>query len=650
MGKGRSVVGGSVSVNITPADVAQAIFDGFFPLVPFDAEPARGARVGLQEMGLPYVSDPAISKHIAAFLRQHHEGGQDQVDAILFNGGVFQPEALRDRVIEVMRPWYAQGKKKWTPLVLTSPSLDLAVSTGAAYFAWLRHSGGKRIGGGIPRSYYIGIEESGECGVRSAESADSSLLTPHSELRTVLCVVPRGLQEGEEVRLPQPELELALGQPVLFPLYTSTVRDDAAGVVLRLPPSSLLQLPPLHTILRGGKRAGVKQVPVTLAAKCTEIGTLELYCVSKEGNRWRLEFNVRDVLREAPPREAEEAEQATAVVDVFPEERVQLAAGLIAATFRVNATAPEAVANPSVSPQELPKLLETVLEAPRGDWPTGLIRRLWGFLEEHADGRAKSPAHLSRWYNLVGYCLRPGFGDPLDRYRVESLWKLITAAASGAATPGPKKPTVPEGGADYWIMWRRVSGGLNTALQQALFSRLRPALLPAKGKQFSRPAANEYAEMWRAAASLERLDAKTKEHLGAAVLKQCRKSPVPVYGFWSLTRLGARVQLYGPLNTVVHPEIVAGWIEALLTFEPGNDSERNGWLFCLAELARQSGLRAVDVSETTREQVLSILRSNPCPASWKRMVEEVVRADGDDQSRLFGESLPIGLRLAQGGG
>jgi hypothetical protein len=547
-----------------------------------------------------------------------------------------------------MRPWFERARKKWNPLVLTSPSLDLAVGWGAAYFAWLKHSGGKRIGGGIPRSYYIGVE-SGEP-VASATGGSSNEVS-------VLCVIPRGLQEGEEIRLPEPELELALGQPVLFPLYTSTVRgDDPPGQVLRLHRESLLQLPPLHTILRGGKRAGAKQVPVTLAAKCTEIGTLELYCVSKEGNRWRLEFNVRDVLREAPPREADEAEaQPTAVVDVFPEERVRLAAGLIEATFRVNASMTEAVASPPVSPQELPKLLETVLEAPRGDWPTGLIRRLWEFLEEHADGRGKSPAHLSRWYNLVGFCLRPGFGDPVDRYRVESLWKLITAAASAQGAPasvqasgGRKPPVIPEGGADYWIMWRRVSGGLNTALQQALFSRLRPVLLPAKGKQFSRPPANEYAEMWRAAASLERLDPKTKESLGTTVVRQCKQPPVPVYGFWALTRLGARVQLYGPLNSVVHPEIVEQWIEELLPFQPGNDSERTGWLFCLAELARRSGLRAVDVSDSVRERVLAVLRANPCPASWKRMVEEVTQAGGEDASRLFGESLPIGLRLAQG--
>jgi DNA-K related protein/Hsp70 protein len=639
MGRGRLVVGGTVSVNITPNDVKSTLFDGFFPPAPFDAEPTKGARVGLQEMGLPYVSDPAVTRHLAAFVRQHlhdFEGevpdASSTVDAILFNGGVFQPEVLRERVIDVMRPWFDRKKKKWEPLVLTSPSLDLAVAWGAAYFAWLRHSGGKRIGGGIPRSYYVAIE------------TDTPGRGVHAHSIPVLCVVPRRMQEGEEVHMPKPELELALGQPVLFPLYTSTVRgDDKPGQVLRLPEESLLRLPPLHTILRGGKRAGAKRVPVTLAAKCTEIGTLELYCESKEGNRWRLEFNVRDVLRE-PSKEEDEAEATAGVIDVFPEEKVQAAGALIAAVFG-DKPPPAGTEPPTTS--DLPKLLEAALESPRSDWPAGLCRRLWEFLEAHAAGRGKSPGHLSRWYNLTGFVLRPGFGDPVDRYRVEALWKLITAAAS-AQTTGPKKPTVPEGGADYWIMWRRVSGGLNAALQQTLFTRLRPALLPVKGKAFSRPPANEYAEMWRAAASLERLDAKTKESLGAAVLRDCKKSPVPTYAFWSLTRLGARVQLYGPLNSVVHPDVVEQWIEELLPFTPGNESEKNGWLFCLAELARQSGLRAVDVSDSTRNRVLSVLRSHPCPGAWRRMVEEVVANEGEEASRLFGESLPIGLRLSAG--
>lgn len=627
MGRGRSVVGGTVSVNIAPEDVTGPLYDGFFPHCAFDADPAKGARAGLQEMGLPYVSDPAVSRHLAAFLRnQGGESAATPVDAILFNGGVFQPDVLRQRVIDVMRPWFDTGDKKWEPLVLTSPSLDLAVAWGAAYFAWLKHSGGRRIGGGIPRSYYVAVAASDE---RTGPGVD------------VLCVVPRRMQEGDEVKMPEPVLQLALGEPVLFPLYTSTVRgDDKPGQLLRLAEESLMRLPPLHTVLRGGKRTGVKQVPVTLAAKCTEIGTLELYCESREGNRWRLEFNVRDVLREAADDDTPDT--GTGVIDVFPEERVQTAGAHVAATF---ADPPPADAP---SPSDLPKLLEAALEAPRNEWPTGLCRRMWEFLEASAPGRGKSPGHLSRWYNLTGFVLRPGFGDPVDRYRVEALWKLITGGASaptGNTSGGPKKVAVPEGGADYWIMWRRVAGGLNAALQQQLFSRLKPALLPAKGKQYTRPPANEFAEMWRAAASLERLDAKTKEALGAAALRECKKAPVPTYAFWALGRFGARVQLYGPLNSVVHPDVVEQWIEELLPFAPGNDSEKNGWLYCLSQLARQSGLRAVDVSDLTRTRVLSVLREHPGPAAWKRAVEEVVATEGEERSRMFGESLPIGLRL-----
>src|SRR5205085_5585018 len=167
-----------------------------------------------------------------------------------------------------------------------------------------------------------------------------------------------GMQEGDEVHMPETVLELALGEPVLFPLYTSTVRgDDKPGQVLRLPPESLLQLPPLHTILRGGKRAGAKRVPVTLAAKCTEIGTLDLDCESKEGNRWRLDFNVRDVLREPSDDNDTSADAKSGVIDVFPEEKVQAAGAYIAQVFG-DTKAKEGEPAP-VTTSDLPKLLDT---------------------------------------------------------------------------------------------------------------------------------------------------------------------------------------------------------------------------------------------------------------------------------------------------
>ncbi len=628
VGRGRQVIGGTMTTQLKPDDVRQVIFEGFFPVVPAETEPGRGARAGLHEMGLPYVSDPAITRHLAAFLKYQARAGESGGPAaVLFNGGVFQPASLRDRLIAVMHHWYDKPDNPWQPLVLTNPSLDLAVAWGAAYFAWLRHTGGKRIGGGIARSYYVGISGTEDRGSKSEDRG--SIL--------VLCVVPQHLEEGQDVVLEKPELELALGQPVTFPLYTSTVRgDDRAGDVLSVAPEQLLRLPPLHTVLRGGKRSGTKRVPVTLAARVTAIGTLELFCVARDGgNRWRLEFNVRDLVKEETPRaEAEEG----GVTDVWPEPLVQEAARRIKAVYTGDG------ADATLTPQELTKSLEAALEAPRHEWPTGLCRRLWEFLAEVADERRKSPAHLNRWYNLVGYCLRPGFGDTLDRFHIEQLWKLL---ATPPRDKGPKSaaPRVAEGGAEYWILWRRLAGGLNPALQQSLYDRLRPALLPAKGRATVKPGANELAEMWRAAASLERLDVKHKEAMGTALLKQLRRSPAPTYGFWALTRLGARSLLYGPLNAVVHHQVVEGWIHAIISFEPGNQSERMAWAFCLAQLARKTGQRALDIDDSVRPKVLSALRAHHAPPHWVRMVEEVTELESEEQGQMLGDTLPIGLRL-----
>jgi hypothetical protein len=627
MGRGRHVIGGSFNTTLTPNDVCKAIVDGFFPQVPRTSEPQRGARVGLHEMGLPYVSDPAITRHLASFLGKHLFQDQGaRPAAILFNGGVFQPALLRERVVHVLRTWFDVPEQPWQPLVLTNPSLDLAVALGAAHFAWLKHVGGRRIGGGIARSYYLGIQTDGAASLGKT---------------SVLCVVPQHLEEGQEIALQEPELELSLGQPVMFPLYTSTVRgEDKAGSLRQVAPAQLLQLPPLHTILRGGKRSGTRGVPVTLAARLTEIGTLELFCVAREGsNRWRLEFNVRDVVKEPEEKADDEPGTENALTDVWPEEQVQEAAKLIRAAYTPQTEG---------DPKQLTKALEAILDTGRDHWPTGLCRRLWDFLAEVADRRRTSPAHLGRWYNLVGFCLRPGFGDSLDKFRVEQLWKLLHAPRPSTAnrSGGPAKTMAPpEGSADFWIMWRRVAGGLNVQLQNSLFNRLRPPLLPGKGKSVARPGANELTEMWRAAAALERLDVKQKELLGQTVLKACRRSPVPPHAFWALTRLGARVLLYGPLNAVVHPQVVQTWLDAILAFAPGHDSERLAWAFCLTQLSRRSGQRALDVDDSRRRSVLTVLGGQAVPAHWTRMVEEVAELEADEQSQMFGEGLPIGLKL-----
>ena len=272
--------------------------------------------------------------------------------------------------------------------------------------------------------------------------------------------------------------------------------------------------------------------------------------------------------------------------------------------------------------------------------PLGLLGRV-------AEQRRALQAGAAR-YNLVGFCLRPGFGDSLDKYRVEQLWKLLHAPRPATAnrSGGPVKFLgAPEGGADFWIMWRRVAGGLNAQMQTTLFNRLRSVLVPGKGKSVAKPGSNELTEMWRAAAALERLDVKQKESLGEILVKACRRSPVPTHAFWGLTRLGARVLLYGPLNAVIHPQVVQNWLDALFSFEPGNDNERLGWAFCLAQLARRSGQRALDVDDSHRDRVLTALRGQAVPGHWLRMVEEVTELEAEEQGQMFGEGLPIGLRL-----
>jgi hypothetical protein len=151
--------------------------------------------------------------------------------------------------------------------------------------------------------------------------------------------------------------------------------------------------------------------------------------------------------------------------------------------------------------------------------------------------------------------------------------------------------------------------------------------------------------MWRTAASLERLDVKQKEALGNALLKPLKRSPVPTYGFWALTRLGARALLYGPLNTVVHPQLAAAWLEAILAFEPANESERMAWAFCLSQLARRTGQRALDLDDSLRQSVLAVLRGLQVPEHWSKIVARVSELEREEQDQLLGDALPIGLRL-----
>ena len=285
LGRGSKVIGGSLKTELTRETLEATLVQGFFPDCAPTDQPARGRRVGLTEIGLPFAADPAVTRHLARFLNRqggslNAEGGFVKPSAVLFNGGVFRAGPLRERVTRILASW---GGHDVPSLEAADP--DLAVSLGAAYYGLVRRGRGIRIRGGTARSYYVGIE--------SSAPAVPGVAPPIK----ALCVVPQGMEEGTETGVPGPEFGLVVGEPAEFRFLSSTVRrDDTVGTVLeRWRPEELQELAPLETTLGGeGTHAG-DVVPVRLHSHITEVGTLDLWCRATKGDgRWKLEYNVRE--------------------------------------------------------------------------------------------------------------------------------------------------------------------------------------------------------------------------------------------------------------------------------------------------------------------------------------------------------------------
>jgi molecular chaperone DnaK (HSP70) len=274
LGRGSKLVGGTVKVGIERADVEKTLVNGFFPPCEANARPARTRRVGLKELGLPYAADAAVTRHLAEFVGRHGK----MPTAILYNGGVMKGVVLRNRLAEVVKSWTEAGVKE-----LGGTDLDLAVAHGAAYYGMVRRGKGIRIRGGAARSYYIGIEKSMPAVPGMPAPLDA------------LCVVPFGMEEGTEADVPARDFGLVVGEPAEFRFFGSSVRKDRLGEVIEDLGDDLEELAPVEAQLpaTSGSVEGTV-VPVRLHTHLTEVGTLELWCVSKEDARkWKLEFNVR---------------------------------------------------------------------------------------------------------------------------------------------------------------------------------------------------------------------------------------------------------------------------------------------------------------------------------------------------------------------
>lgn len=674
-GSGSRLIGGSLQVEATREEVHELLLEGFLPRVKLDEKPAT-RRSGFQEFGLPYAADPAITRYLAAFLTAHRhvaneiggdanddgrrDDGSDPArpDIILFNGGLFASPQIRQRLLETLSAWFSPATgPAWFPEVLDYDRLDLAVARGAAYYGMVRRGEGVRIAAGLARSYYIGVAADGEAQAASAEQSAPQEPTADVQLATLdetapspqpleqpqlkaLCLVPAGVEPGEDVDLTQHRFSLLVSSPVEFPLFVSSTRlTDPPGSLVDVDPEQIKALPPIRTVLRTRKKGEAARVDVQLHARLTEIGTLDLWCSELDGPRsWRLQFDVRSATQ-TDIAAHESAAEAEGFIDeaTWGAARQQI----------LDAFPPPGKAGPGSKqqgdPAGLVKRLAATLGMDRRSWPTSLLRRIWETLMEVAKGRRRSQVHEARWLNLLGFALRPGYGLAVDDWRVAETWRVLQGKLIHA-TPTCR--------AEWWILWRRISGGLaagqQLALAQPLLGPIRAMhkqLQTGKGRGGDLAlGSHEAAEWWRLLGALELLPLATKQEIGQMILDLLPKKkiqPIRVALVWALGRIGSRVPMYGPLNAVVPPDVAANWLNKLMDQSTGDPTE------CLAvmQLARRTDDRYRDLPETARKKAARWLESNEARGHFIALVLDGGSLDTEEAGLVFGEALPQGLRL-----
>ena len=534
LGGGRGIVGGGASVTLTRQEVLRTLLDGFLPKTAATDLPSAARRAGLRELGLPFESEPAITRHLAAFLTRAQidspgGGAMASPDAVLFNGGFFAPAAARERVIEVLTAW--SGKR---PLLLENERPEASVAIGAAFYGRLRSDPGKSrrllIRAGSARAYYIGVAGEGV---------------------TAVCVMPRGTQEGTRFTIDR-DFTVVANEPSAFTLYSTMDRGDPLNALVTFADlAEVHRHAPLVTALRYGKRSRRVPLAVRLTAAFTETGTLELWCESvTTEHRWRLSFNLRST--EVEP-ESEDDDETPAEADqvVVADEAVHAAERLIRETFQGGGD--------PASPDVLAGALENALGHAKHAWPLPVLRSLADVLLRSVEGRTEgSLGHEVRWLNLVGFCTRPGTGAPLDPWRVSELRKVYLA--------GIAFPRDTQGQVEWLVLWQRVAAGFTTGQQKELAQRVIGQI----GIGQKKPIAPQHPHRARGVETVGEPRATRCRRTGQTRRRARETAPARTANtarLWALGRIGARTPLYGPLNVVVSPHAAELWIEALLGFQ-----------------------------------------------------------------------------------
>jgi hypothetical protein len=617
LGEGSRLVGGARSTTLARGEL-DAILDGFFPHGDLAPRPTR-ARSGFVAFGLPYASDPAITRHVAAFLARHApiRQGEPRSIALLLAGGVFHAPTIIDRLVRAI-----EALRGVRPEILAQGDPDLAVARGAVAHGRARRGEGLRIGGGASRSYFVGI--GGEPGA------------PRGGRRAV-CVIPRGTEPGDRKVVEGRSFALVVGRSARFDLFATAGvagRIDRVGDVVPVD-DDLDLLPPIVTAIPGAKG----ELAVRIEGELSEVGTLDLECVEdlpagieRRPRRFRLGFELRGVEASEPtrqPRSKRATEPSEAIRDRLDDARAKI--------DRVFGKAVAAADGREA--KALIRELERIL-GERATWSIVVVRALFDALRPGIAHRRRSADHERVFFQLAGFLLRPGFGDPLDPQRVraiEGLWEQRLAFDDG------------QGWRAWWIAWRRIAGGLSEFAQTRIRDTLDPFLAVEEiGLPSARPRkkpkgirAEPLEEVLLLASNLERIAVPRRIELGHWLVERSWGSRDPSV-FSAIGRIGARVPAYDSAHRIVPPKIAEGFVEHLLRPEFAAVPTLP---FALVQLARKTGDRARDLGDEPRRRVVEWLERHAARAEWIRMVREVVEVDDAQRNEAFGEALPSGLRL-----
>ncbi len=594
-GSGSRLIAGTLSAELTRQAVVDVVMAQFLPVSGRSPAPPVDSE-GLH--GLPFAENQAITGHLVDFLHGHRADAERVVqrsdprpDLILFNGGSLKSRLVQERICRVLAERFGPAEG---PRVLANPHPDLAVAVGAAYYGWVKSGRGVRVGSGSPRAYYLGVAR------------------PHidSAASQAVCLVERGLEEGSRIALDAHRLEVVANRPVRFDLFASSFRSgDRCGDLVAVD-ETLSRLAPLETVVAFGRGHETRRIPVQVEAEYSETGTLALWCASRvSDHRWQLRFQLRGASAAA-------GIPADTAIDT---RTLEAAAGIVPQGFESDD--PGQVA-------ELAKTLAEAVQMTREDWPLVLLRAVADALLASAPRRRSTPVHEAVWLNLAGYSLRPGFGDGADPHRMRQLWRVYLQ--------GPRFSGRSQVRSEWWILWRRVSGGLSAGQQRQFLQDIAGPLFK------ERSGTAVHTEIWMALASMERLQVKDKVKLGRRLLETLTPRKPASQLLWALGRLGARELLYGSVDRVVSPGEVAGWIRRLI-----GQSWRNPRPVAAAvvHLARRTGDRTRDLDPQTLEAVCRWLSASGAEDRQLAMVQEVVALAAAEQEAVFGEALPVGLLL-----